>query len=142
MRRELILALAACSREQPAAPPQVSATAAPLAQKPFYRLDAAPQPPCSVSAACEAKLVLTALGDYHVNQQYPFKLVGDPGSAVQLDGTGTFVFDGAKAGTLTVRFRAAKPGTSRVTGMFKLSVCTDANCEIDTPKIAFDVIAS
>jgi hypothetical protein len=145
MGRELIALLvlaAACKREEPPGPPPaIGAAAPPLAAKPYYRLDAAPQPACAANTACDARLALTALGDYHVNKQYPFKLVGDPNPDIQLDGTGTFAFDGDKAGTLTVKFRAAKPGTAKVTGMFKLSVCTDANCEIDTPKIAFDVTA-
>ena len=82
MARELLLialvaasGCARCSRSEPA-----EAAGKPLAGKAFYRLDAGPQPPCARGATCEARLVLTALGDYHVNKDYPFKFVGDPGA--------------------------------------------------------------
>jgi len=137
--------LAACSREQ--APTKGAATeraigGTPLASKPFFRIDAVPQPSCASGGTCEARLRLTALGDYHVNPQYPFKFEGDPTPGIELDGTGTLAQDDAKTATMTIRFRPAKAGKARLTGTFKLSVCTDDNCEIETPKIAFDVTAS
>jgi len=150
MARELIallaLALPACHCGDPEGPREVAATRAtgapPLASAAFYRLDAAPQPACIADRPCETRLVLRALGDYHINPQYPVKLVSDPLPEVRLDGTGTFSLDAAQVGTLTIKFRAARPGTAHVTGTFKLSVCTDSNCEIATPNIGFDVTAS
>lgn len=112
---------------------------APLAAKEFFRLDPAPQQPaCAVGQACEAKLILTALGDYHVNDEYPFKLVAEPTPGVKIEGTGTFSPDG-KTGTHVLAFRAEKPGTAKIAGTFKLSVCNEKNCQIESPKIAFDV---
>ena len=52
---------------------------------------------------------------------------------------GTFVIDGRKQGTLTVKFKPSKPGPDKLTGTFKLSVCSDKTCEIEAPKIALDV---
>jgi hypothetical protein len=128
----LVLGLAACSRD-PAA-----SSAAPLAGKPFYRIDAGAQKPCASGTACEVQLVLTALAGYHVNQDYPFKFLGAPG-APPVDGTGTFGFDGAKRGTMTVVFRPAKPGTAKLVGTFKLSVCSDETCEIESPTLELAV---
>ena len=156
MRRELLTTLAisaaaaaagaACKRDpEPPAPPSRGAAPAvppPLAAGTFYRIDAGPQTPCTAGAPCEARLVLTALGDYKVNREDPFKFVGDPAPGVTLDGPGTFALDDAKTGTLTIRFRAAKPGPVRVTGTFKLSVCTEEQCEIEAPKIALELPAS
>ena len=86
-------------------------------------------------------LMHVTFGDYHVNDRYPVKLVADAVAGVTVDGTGAWKLDGEKSGTLTVKFRADKAGPAKLTGTFKLSVCTDENCEIDAPAIAFDVTA-
>jgi hypothetical protein len=150
MRRELIAlaaasaAAAACDRgpRREPAPPERAASRQlppPLAGNTFYRLDAGPRTPCTANATCEARIVLTALGGYKVNKEYPFKFVADPAPAVALDGTGTFALDDARTGTLTIRFRAARSGPARITGTFKLSVCTDEQCEIEQPKIQLEL---
>lgn len=113
--------------------------AVPLASKPFYRIDAGPQTACASGAACQVHLVLTALGDYHVNQDYPFKFVGDPAPATPVDGDGAFTLGDAKHGTLTVTFHPAAPGTAKLVGTFKLSVCNDDTCEIETPRLEIAV---
>lgn len=148
MARELIpiaiALLCACHRDAAtgaeAAGP--GPTGAPLAAKPFYRVDRAPQAACTSGASCEAALVLTALGNYHVNKDYPFKFVADPAMATQVDGQGTFAFGDAKHGTMTITFRPPAPGTTKLVGTFKLSVCSDENCEIETPKLELEVPVS
>lgn len=141
MARELIAlaVIAACSRE-PSARPDVSAP--PLAGKPFYRVDRGAQLPCASGTTCEAALVLTALGDFHVNKDYPFKFVGDPGTAVQVDGPGSFALDGTSHGTLTIKFRPTQPGTAKLAGAFKLSVCSDQTCEIESPRLELAIPVS
>lgn len=116
--------------------------APPLAEMPFFRIDARPLAPCAAGSTCEAQLVLTALGDYKVNGDYPTKFVADAASEVAVEGQGTFALDGAKRGTLTVKFKPDKPGTAKLVGTFKLSVCTEETCEIEAPKIALDVTSS
>lgn len=116
----------------PGAPP-------PLAEAAFYRIDAGPQTPCVAGAQCEARLVLTALGKYKVNKEYPFKFVADGERGVLVEGTGSFAFDDAKTGTLTIRFRAARAGRAHFAGRFKLSVCTEEVCEIEQPKIELEL---
>jgi len=114
-------------------------TSPPLASKSFFRVDAVPeQPACRANEPCEARVVLTALGDYHVNDNYPFKLIADVSPDVKVDGTGSFSPDG-KRGTLALPFRASKSGTAKIAGTFRLSVCNDDNCQIEAAKIAFDV---
>lgn len=152
MRRELlaILIVAACNGANRSLPVEPEATEAAAAKATAtaaganadavpFRLDVAPPASCAAGAACEARIVLTALGAYKVNKEYPFKFVADPGPGVAIEGTGSFAPTGAKTGTMTVRFRAEAAGTSRVSGTFKLSVCTDEICKIEAPKVAFDV---
>lgn len=140
----------ACKCNEPpaggAAAPQAQRSAAPLppplAAKPFYRVDAGPLTPCAVRTPCEARVVLTALAGYKVNKEYPFKLVAKPVAGVQVDGTGTFAFDDAKSGTLTIKFTPLEAGAAKLIGAFKLSVCTDEVCEIDQPEIALSIPVS
>jgi hypothetical protein len=143
MARELIaLALfVACNRDQPGKP-RAAPEPPPLASKAFYRIDPGPRTACTSGALCETRLVLTALGDYHVNKDYPFKFVGDPAPAPPIDGEGTFALDDAKNGTMTVKFRPSAPGSAKLVGTFKLSVCSADTCEIETPKIVLPVPVS
>ncbi len=137
----VVLALAGCkSREQ--APEVIAKGTAPLASKDFYRIDAKPLAPCTTGSTNEAHLVLTALGEFHVNDDYPTKFVGDTVGDIVVEGEGTFQVAGAKQGTMTVRFKPANPGPAKLTGTFKLSVCSDKSCEIEAPKIALDVTCS
>jgi len=143
MARELLLiaVVVACGRDRPAEH-EAATQGPPLAGKAFYRVDAGPRTPCASGVACEARFVLTALGDYHVNKDYPFKFVGDPAPAVPLDGAATFALDDARHGTLTIKFRPHAPGTAKLAGTFKLSVCSDETCEIETPKLELAVPVS
>jgi hypothetical protein len=134
--------VAGCRGDATATDRAATTGAPPLASKPFYRLDAAPQPPCTAGAPCELRLVLTALGDYHVNPQYPHKFVADAAPDVVVETGGAMAIDGAKTGTLTVRFRANQRGPARLRGTFKLSVCNDDRCEIETPAITVAISAS
>jgi hypothetical protein len=113
----------------------------PLAGKAFYRVDPGPTTPCATGSTCELRLVLTALGDYHVNKDYPFKFVADPAGA-PVDGDGSFALDGEKRGTMTIKFRPAAAGNARVVGSFKLSVCSDDTCEIEAPRLELSVPVS
>jgi hypothetical protein len=130
MRRSLLLLLlgAACSKSGSKPP----ATTAVLASTEHYKVELA----ACATAPCEPTLVLTALGDYKVNADYPHKWVPDPASAEAAPGPGTFAHPSKNIGTLAVPVRA---GTTHVSGTFKLAVCTDAECKLEAPTIAFDV---
>jgi hypothetical protein len=143
MGRELItlavLALGCRDKAKPPPAPEKPAGPAVLAEKSFYRIEPGPRTPCAPGAPCEARLAFSALGEYHVNDRYPFKFVADETAGLIVDGTGTFTQDDAKHGMMTIKFRALKRGTARLSGTFKLSVCTDEKCEIEEPKLAFEV---
>ena len=134
-----IIVVAACKKTDDTPPPRPTGSP-PLAEKAFYRLDVGPQTPCRQRQPCEARVVLTALGDYHVNDRYPNKFVFDNtnAAAITTAGDGSFELETAKAGTWTMMFRATKAGTYTFKGTFKLGVCTDQHCETDSPEIAFE----
>jgi hypothetical protein len=123
----------------PSASPGVAPLPRPLAGKAFYRIDAGPRTPCTAGQPCEARLVLTALGAFHVNQRYPFKFIADQAPGIAVDGPGTFALDDERTGTLTIRYRAERSGPARLTGTFQLSVCTEEECEIEEPKIELEL---
>ena len=93
-------------------------------------------PGCHVDAACSATIKLVATGDYHVNKDYPYKLV--PAAGFSLDAQ-DFKQDAEKEGTLTVRFTPKAKGETKVAGTFKLSVCSAENCQIEAQPIALAV---
>ena len=157
MARELLLiaiaaiaaGAAACSKAEKSsegaaaaggsAPSAAAPTEPPLASKDFYRIDAAPIAACKAGAACQVELRLTAMGDYKVNKDYPFKFIADEKPGVSVHGNGSFAHQGKQSGALTVKFHADAAGTAQLTGTFKLSVCTEATCEIEEPKIALAI---
>jgi hypothetical protein len=141
----LLAPLGACNGPQQA--PASVATTPPVGEdKPAapeaapFRVDVTPPASCVRATPCEATIALTALDGFKVNADYPMKFVGDVGPQISFDGTGTFaaVAD-KKTGTMTIKFRSEAAGTIKVSGTFKLSVCTDEVCKIEQPKIAFDV---
>lgn len=144
MARELVLALAvaACggAPQAPVTAPTAEPPAAERSKDPApFRIDVTPPASCARATPCEARLTLVALGGYKVNAEYPFKFVGDPGPTLAFEGTGAFVASDPHTGTMTVTFRSEAAGTIRVSGTFKLSVCTEEVCKIEQPKIAFEV---
>jgi hypothetical protein len=138
MRRQVLvlILLAACDRGDRSPAPRGEAAAR---GGPSHKVDVAPPPPCRAGDACTVRVQLTALGGFHVNKDYPFKFVPTPTDGVAHDGTGSFARDGEHAGTMTVTFRAAAPGTAKIAGTFKLSVCSGETCEIEDVPVAVDV---
>lgn len=110
-----------------------------LVTEKLFRIELAPLAPCKAAAPCEAKLVVHALGGFKVNAEYPSKFVVAPAPGVTVDGTGSFAVGSKTTGTMTVTFRAAAAGTSKIAGALKLSVCTDDICEIAAPVVTFNV---
>lgn len=130
------LAVAACGGSaKPTATTPVPVDAPPVEAAEASRVDVLAPVSCAAGTACEAKLVVHALGDFKVNAEYPTKFIADAGSA-----TTTAQFTPAdKMGTLTLSFTASSPGPTKIAGTFKYSVCTEDVCNIEEPKIAFTV---
>lgn len=146
MARRLIalclLGLAACKSRHPdgAAPTPADRPRQLLANAPFFRLEAEVAP-CASGAPCTISLVLSALGDYKLNKEYPFKLVPHPQSAVTIRRLGKLERESGQRGVMKLETEAM-PLPAALTGVFKLSVCTEDVCEIADPEISVTVAAA
>lgn len=115
-----------------------------------YKLDATASD-CTVGAACVATIRLEALGGYHINASYPYKFKAQAAPGVEFLGqdasdrhvfskaSGDFSVTGEKVAAMVVRFRTSAKGKLTIAGTYKMSVCSDANCQLEQPGVAFDV---
>lgn len=108
-----------------------------------FALDLA-SPGCRAASECVMTITLHAVGDYHVNKEYPYKFIANatPGivylakeGSTFTRAAGDFAERGEKTATMTVRFEAAAPGDAHVAGTYKLSVCSADQCQIEQEKV-------
>lgn len=116
-----------------------------------FFVDAAQVGDCPAGANCTAKLTLVATGDFHINDQYPYKFKADDVAGIAFRGTdrgGPNVFSkdaddwrktGAQSGVMTVTFQAADKGARSITGNFKLSVCSAQTCQLEQQTVTVPV---
>jgi hypothetical protein len=145
------LLLSACAKDvpRPGRGDDIATTAAPshadcghtVCRSNFF-VDAAPTGDCLVGEACKLAVVLVATGDFHINDEYPYKLLADETPGVEYLGaaSGKNVFSRSssdwerkdeKRGVMTVAFRSSGKGDKVVGGTFKLSVCSAQNCQLE-----------
>jgi len=117
-----------------------------------FTVDVAAPPACAHDAECTFTAKVTAQGEFHVNQEYPYKLKMDDAPGVTFLGkdaqgptnfsksAGDFSLAGEKVGVMTVRYRAAAGGHP-VTGTLKLSVCNASACLLEQAKVTATVAA-
>ncbi len=141
-----LIACSACSKTQDApAPP--TATPPPAASASSQDADytlATSAGDCVAGAQCSVSLRLAATSGYHINDQYPYKYTATNVAAVDFQGTdpqgknvfskgaGDFATQGPTVGVMTVKFTPKTKGNVTIDGTFKLSVCSEANCKIDS----------
>lgn len=140
MQRQVLLltaalALVACDREERKPAPREGAGVAGLG--PAHRVDASVGA-CKAGDPCALTVKLTALGDFKVNEEYPFKFVPADAAGVTME-PGVFEHVGKQAGTMTVPFRAAAAGPVTVAGKLRLSVCTPDECRIEEEPVSVEV---
>jgi hypothetical protein len=112
-----------------------------------FFIDAAPTSDCAAGATCSVTIKLVATGDFHINEEYPYKFKADDAPGVEFlgaDAAGKGVFSKAasdwkktdeKSGAMTVAFRAADKGSKTVGGTFKLSVCSAQTCQLEQQQV-------
>ena len=108
---------------------------------------------CTSNADCKIDLRLEAKGDFHVNKEYPYKFKATAANGVTFlgkDGAGVDTFSKAagdftldagneKVGTMTIKFKPANKGAVTIGGVFKLSVCSAQNCQLETANVSIPV---
>jgi hypothetical protein len=117
----------------------------------FY-VEAAPSA-CAAGATCNLQLKVVATGDYHINDDYPYRFKADDAPGVAFQGSnpadkdvfsktsGDWQKTEAKTGAMSVRFTPAAPGDKTIAGAFKVSVCSAENCLLEQPKVTAVVAA-
>ncbi len=113
-----------------------------------FALDLA-SPGCKAGEECAMTIKLSASGDYHINKEYPYKFVASPQPNVAFLGkgdantfgraSGDFVEQGEKAALLTVRFKPSSAGEAKVSGTYKMSVCSAENCQIEQETVDLSI---
>lgn len=133
-----------------AAPQSVPQPAATKITGSHFTLDVA-SPGCVSGSACVVTVRLEANGGFHINKDYPYKLAlnaapnveflgSDPASSSTFSkSAGDFVINEEHVSTMTARFKPTAPGTANVSGVYKMSVCSESNCQLEQMKIALDV---
>lgn len=108
-----------------------------------YFVDATPPADCAVGANCTLGLTLVATGDFHINDDYPYKFRADDAPHVSFQGkdpAGATTFSkvandwqklAAQKGAMSIVFQAGQAGTQTLSGVFKLSVCSTQNCQLE-----------
>ncbi|MFO0680123.1 MAG: hypothetical protein U0169_26610 [Polyangiaceae bacterium] len=117
---------------------------------PHYTLTVTAPGDCTKGSLCMASLVVEALGEYHVNKEYPYKFKGDENPSLTFQGqspsaknvfsrsTGDFKETSATTASMSVRFTSTAD-VANLSGTYGMSVCSASNCELASPRVALDV---
>lgn len=107
---------------------------------------------CAAGAPCSVTLKVVATGDFHINDEYPYKFKADDAAGVDFLGTdaagkntfsktaGDWQKSEEKVGAMKVKFKIADPGTKTVGGTLKLSVCSGASCLLEQRPVTASVL--
>lgn len=100
---------------------------------------------CHAATECAMTITLVASGDFHVNKEYPYKFTASPAPNVTFLGkgdattfsraAGDFVEQGEKTATMTVRFKPGAAGDASLSGLYKFSVCSADQCQVEQQKL-------
>lgn len=101
---------------------------------------------CKAKSACTATLELVAKAGYHVNKDFPAKFTAKSAPGVAFKGkdkpeefsksAGDFELGSPEKASMKVRYEA--DGSAKLvplSGKFKLSVCSDASCQMADPEL-------
>jgi hypothetical protein len=119
-----------------------------------YFIDTALQDGCTAAAKCQVAIKLVATGGFHINDQYPYRFKAADDPTVEFLGTdpagknvfskpaGDWAQGDAKSGVMTVHLTPTTKGSSTISGVFKLSVCSAEKCLIEQPELHVALHAS
>ncbi len=112
-----------------------------------YFVDLAPAGGCAAGETCSVALKLAARGDYHINDDYPYKFKADDAPGLEFLSTGeggknvfsksgnSWAKTSEKTGAMTILFKPSEGGSKTVEGVFKFSVCSPQNCELEQQRV-------
>ncbi len=113
----------------------------------------AAQPPtsCAPGATCTVPIKLEAQGEFHINDEYPYKFLANNATGAELEGSdpqgknvfskaaGDFAKQSPKIALMNVKLKPTSPGKATVSGTYKFSVCAESKCKIETAPVSFSV---
>jgi hypothetical protein len=127
-------------RGAPGAAPVVQELAAvaagPTTDNANYRVAIRPVGTCKKGETCAIEVALEAKGEYHINEQYPYKFKVDEAASAGVKfpkpvvGKDDAVVEEKKL-VLKIPFIADTAGDKKLAGTLSLSVCSAANCLMD-----------
>lgn len=107
-------------------------------------------PACKAKTECNAQILISAKPGYHINDEYPYRFAAKSGGGVAFKGKATpevfskgdgdFSKASASEGSIQVRYEA--DGSAKkipLSGLLKMSVCSESACQIETPSVELDV---
>jgi hypothetical protein len=115
-----------------------------------FFVDAVPAS-CNAGSPCSVTLKLVATGDFHVNDEYPYRFKADDAPGVAFLGTdqngkntfskaaGDWQKADAKSGAMTVKFIPADANAGSIAGTLKLSVCSAGACLLEQRQVTANV---
>lgn len=151
------LAVLACEKKNDATPAPPSSAQSAEGQQEIGLNDGsfvlAAQPPasCAPGATCTVPVKLEAQGEFHINDEYPYKFVAKDATGAELQGTdpqgknvfskaaGDFAKESPKVALMNVKLKPSSPGKVNVSGTYKFSVCAESKCKIETAPVSFSV---
>jgi DsbC/DsbD-like thiol-disulfide interchange protein len=85
--------------------------------------------------------VVNALGEYHVNPEYPYKvkLGAAPAGVTFPEDTVRDVSRSEKRATMTIPFTPSQAGSATISGTISLSVCSKDQCVIEKAPVSVTV---
>lgn len=137
----LVVGAVGCSRSEAAVEPGASAHAMPVGSDEVhetlnYKLTLEAAGPYKKGEQGVVKVVLVTKGDFHINEQYPYRFVvqDPPADGVKYPKASLRRADGVFSKTtaeMAIPFVVDRTGEVKVGGTFSLSVCTASNCLLD-----------
>lgn len=106
---------------------------------------------CERMVECTMVVLVRAKNGFHVNTEYPAKLTMDEAQGVTLMGkdpkgknvfskaAGDYVIDTATSAAMMTHFMPSSAGIQKMSGTLKFSVCSDANCQMESAHITAGV---
>ena len=90
------------------------------------------------------KVVLVTKGDFHINEQYPYRFVvqDPPADGVKYPKKAVRRADGVFTNTtaeMPIPFVVERTGEAKIAGMYSFSVCTASNCLLDKRQLEIPV---